>query len=190
MARLMFAGIAGLGHRSLLSIGRRYKRTKVHNALGIPGPLALAVLPGQVPWLERNAWAARARGATRPASQSGGCQPRPNPCCPGRLRARPAAVKAFMNVRAAASELGLDSGEERSPLLDAFGERLRTLRARRGITHKALAQAAGVSERYLTHLEHGRGNPSLLIWTCWRERWNAPCRSWWRTSLPARRNCP
>lgn len=68
-----------------------------------------------------------------------------------------------MNVRPAASELALDSGEERSPLLDAFGERLRMLRARRGITRKALAQAAGVSERYLTNLEHGRGNPSLLI---------------------------
>ena len=68
-----------------------------------------------------------------------------------------------MNVRAAASELAPASSEDRSPLLDAFGERLRMLRARRGITRKALAQAAGVSERYLTNLEHGRGNPSLLI---------------------------
>jgi XRE family aerobic/anaerobic benzoate catabolism transcriptional regulator len=76
---------------------------------------------------------------------------------------QPSLNHILMNVRAAASELALDAGEEKSPLLDAFGERLRMLRARRGITRKALAQAAGVSERYLTNLEHGRGNPSLLI---------------------------
>jgi XRE family aerobic/anaerobic benzoate catabolism transcriptional regulator len=53
--------------------------------------------------------------------------------------------------------------EERHPLLDAFGERLRTLRAQRGLTRRALAQTAAVSERYLVNLEAGRGNPSLLI---------------------------
>jgi XRE family aerobic/anaerobic benzoate catabolism transcriptional regulator len=53
--------------------------------------------------------------------------------------------------------------EDRSPLLVAFGERLRMLRARRGLTRKAVAQAADVSERYLANLEHGTGNPSLLI---------------------------
>ncbi|WP_233259529.1 helix-turn-helix transcriptional regulator [Ramlibacter sp. WS9] len=53
--------------------------------------------------------------------------------------------------------------EERHPLLDAFGDRLRTLRAQRGLTRRALAQTAAVSERYLVNLEAGRGNPSLLI---------------------------
>lgn len=53
--------------------------------------------------------------------------------------------------------------EERSPLLDAFAERLRRLRAQRGLTRKALAEVATVSERYLGNLETGRGNPSLLI---------------------------
>lgn len=53
--------------------------------------------------------------------------------------------------------------EEKSPRLVAFGERLRTLRARRGLTRKAAALAADVSERYLANLEHGTGNPSLLI---------------------------
>ncbi|WP_280151488.1 helix-turn-helix transcriptional regulator [Piscinibacter sp. XHJ-5] len=65
-----------------------------------------------------------------------------------------------MNDRNLAADLEI---EERSPLLVAFGERLRTLRSRRGLTRKAVAQAADVSERYLANLEHGTGNPSLLI---------------------------
>lgn len=52
---------------------------------------------------------------------------------------------------------------ERSPILDTFAEKLRTLRAQRGLTRKALAEIASVSERYLGNLESGRGNPSLLI---------------------------
>ena len=48
-------------------------------------------------------------------------------------------------------------------LLAALGERVRMLRARRGITRKALARAAGVSERHLANLEYGQGNPSLLV---------------------------
>jgi XRE family aerobic/anaerobic benzoate catabolism transcriptional regulator len=53
--------------------------------------------------------------------------------------------------------------DEKNALLVSFGERLRTLRARRGLTRKAVAQAADVSERYLANLEYGTGNPSLLI---------------------------
>jgi XRE family transcriptional regulator, aerobic/anaerobic benzoate catabolism transcriptional regulator len=37
------------------------------------------------------------------------------------------------------------------------------MRARRGLTRKALAQAAGVSERHLANLEYGVGNASILI---------------------------
>lgn len=69
-----------------------------------------------------------------------------------------------MNDRNAGAELVLSADEEeRNPRLTAFGERLRTLRARRGLTRKTVAQAADVSERYLANLEHGTGNPSLLI---------------------------
>jgi XRE family aerobic/anaerobic benzoate catabolism transcriptional regulator len=53
--------------------------------------------------------------------------------------------------------------EDKNPLLVALGERLRTLRARRGLTRKAVALAADVSERYLANLEYGTGNASLLI---------------------------
>jgi len=69
-----------------------------------------------------------------------------------------------LNDRNAAVELALGTDDEaKNPLLTAFGERLRMLRARRGLTRKAVAQAADVSERYLANLEHGTGNPSLLI---------------------------
>jgi XRE family aerobic/anaerobic benzoate catabolism transcriptional regulator len=69
-----------------------------------------------------------------------------------------------MNDRTLAPELEVEASDEpRSPLLVSFGERLRTLRARRGMTRKAVAAAADVSERYLANLEHGTGNPSLLI---------------------------
>ena len=40
---------------------------------------------------------------------------------------------------------------------------MRGLRARRGITRKALALAAGVSQRHLANLEYGIGNASILV---------------------------
>lgn len=49
------------------------------------------------------------------------------------------------------------------PLLALLGERVRRLRARRGLTRRMLAQAAQVSERHLANLESGAGNPSLLV---------------------------
>jgi XRE family transcriptional regulator, aerobic/anaerobic benzoate catabolism transcriptional regulator len=51
----------------------------------------------------------------------------------------------------------------REPLLAALGERVRTLRARRGLTRKAAARAAEVSERHFANLEYGTGNASILI---------------------------
>lgn len=43
------------------------------------------------------------------------------------------------------------------------GERIRVMRAQRGMSRKVLAQASGVSERYLAELERGAGNASLLV---------------------------
>jgi XRE family aerobic/anaerobic benzoate catabolism transcriptional regulator len=51
----------------------------------------------------------------------------------------------------------------RASFLAALGERVRALRARRGLTRKALARATGVSERHLANLEYGVGNASILI---------------------------
>jgi len=49
------------------------------------------------------------------------------------------------------------------PFLVALGARVGALRARRGMTRKALALAAGVSERHLANMEYGLGNASVLV---------------------------
>ena len=54
-------------------------------------------------------------------------------------------------------------GPEKHPFLVALGERVRNLRARRGMTRKAVALAADVSERHLANLEYGEGNVSILL---------------------------
>ena len=47
--------------------------------------------------------------------------------------------------------------------LVALGESVRVRRARRGMTRRALAAGAGVSERHLANLESGVGNASILV---------------------------
>jgi XRE family aerobic/anaerobic benzoate catabolism transcriptional regulator len=53
--------------------------------------------------------------------------------------------------------------DDRHPFLIGLGERVRALRARRGMTRKALSAAADVSERHLANLEYGVGNASVLV---------------------------
>jgi len=65
--------------------------------------------------------------------------------------------------RGAASGPAAARGDGPDRLLVALGERVRSLRARRGLTRKAVAQAAAVSERHLANLEYGTGNASILI---------------------------
>ncbi|WP_206951808.1 helix-turn-helix transcriptional regulator [Trinickia acidisoli] len=66
-----------------------------------------------------------------------------------------------------ASETEGESAEaersERDPFIAAMGERVRLLRARRGLTRKALATETGLSERHLANLEAGTGNPSVQV---------------------------
>jgi len=52
---------------------------------------------------------------------------------------------------------------ERDPFLVALGERVRALRARKGMTRRALSVASEVSERHLANLELGLGNASILV---------------------------
>ena len=59
--------------------------------------------------------------------------------------------------------LDAQSDSETAGLLAVLGERVRTLRARRGMTRKILARDSGVSERYLALLENGDGNASVLV---------------------------
>jgi XRE family aerobic/anaerobic benzoate catabolism transcriptional regulator len=56
-----------------------------------------------------------------------------------------------------------EEAEVKNPFLVALGQRVRDLRARRGLTRKSVAIAAGVSERHLASLEYGEGNASILV---------------------------
>ena len=60
-------------------------------------------------------------------------------------------------------EVGSSLEPLRSPFLMALGERVRNLRSRKGMTRKAVALAADVSERHLANLEYGTGNVSVLV---------------------------
>jgi XRE family aerobic/anaerobic benzoate catabolism transcriptional regulator len=54
-------------------------------------------------------------------------------------------------------------GRDTDAYLRRLGERVRTLRNQRGMSRKALAQHAKVSERYLAQLETGKGNGSIVL---------------------------
>ncbi len=57
----------------------------------------------------------------------------------------------------------MNGESQKNPFLVALGERVRGLRARRGMTRKAVSMAANVSERHLANLEYGEGNASILV---------------------------
>jgi XRE family aerobic/anaerobic benzoate catabolism transcriptional regulator len=59
--------------------------------------------------------------------------------------------------------LSESSADEKNPALLALGERVRNVRARQGMTRRAVALAAEVSERHLANLEYGIGNASFLV---------------------------
>ncbi len=61
------------------------------------------------------------------------------------------------------AEAGVDQDGDKNPFLVGLGERVRALRSRRGMTRRAVAQAADVSERHLANLEYGIGNVSVLV---------------------------
>jgi XRE family aerobic/anaerobic benzoate catabolism transcriptional regulator len=56
-----------------------------------------------------------------------------------------------------------DGALQEEAFLLRIGERVRAWRERRHVTRKMLAQASGVSERYLAQLEAGQGNMSILL---------------------------
>jgi XRE family aerobic/anaerobic benzoate catabolism transcriptional regulator len=49
------------------------------------------------------------------------------------------------------------------PFLQRLGEKVRTMRSRRGMSRKVLARHSDVSERYLAQLEAGEGNCSIQL---------------------------
>ena len=68
-------------------------------------------------------------------------------------------MASFMNQNAEPA----DPATGKDPFLTVLGERVRTLRARRGMTRKVLALEARVSERHLANLETGQGNASVML---------------------------
>ena len=58
---------------------------------------------------------------------------------------------------------GDEADDSKNPFLVALGQRVKSLRSRRGMTRRATALSAGVSERHLANLEYGIGNASILV---------------------------
>lgn len=56
-----------------------------------------------------------------------------------------------------------DATGDEAAFLRALGDRLRLLRARRGVTRRDLSRRSAVSERYIAQLESGAGNVSVLL---------------------------
>ena len=75
---------------------------------------------------------------------------------------KPAPAKSAAKL-AAQPAAKLVAGRESDTYLRRLGERVRMLRNQRGMTRKALARHAKVSERYLAQLEAGLGNGSIVL---------------------------
>jgi XRE family transcriptional regulator, aerobic/anaerobic benzoate catabolism transcriptional regulator len=56
----------------------------------------------------------------------------------------------------------IPDSENREFLME-LGQRVRNMRAMRGMSRKMLAQVSGISERYLAQLESGAGNLSIML---------------------------
>jgi XRE family aerobic/anaerobic benzoate catabolism transcriptional regulator len=57
----------------------------------------------------------------------------------------------------------LNESADDKAFLRALGRRMRVLRSRRGMTRRILADQSGVSERYISAVEAGTGNGSILL---------------------------
>src|SRR6478609_3121366 len=63
----------------------------------------------------------------------------------------------------AAKDDGSALKEADAEFLAGVGAAVREARSQRGMSRKALALSAGVSERYLAHVESYGGNPSIVF---------------------------
>jgi XRE family aerobic/anaerobic benzoate catabolism transcriptional regulator len=57
----------------------------------------------------------------------------------------------------------IDSPDPETDFLEELGQRVRTMRALRGMSRKVLAKVSGISERYIAQLESGKGNVSIVL---------------------------
>lgn len=56
-----------------------------------------------------------------------------------------------------------DHPDPEADFLEQLGQRVRTMRALRGMSRKVLAKVSGISERYIAQLESGKGNVSIVL---------------------------
>jgi len=56
-----------------------------------------------------------------------------------------------------------DPSDAETGFLERLGQRVRTMRALRGMSRKVLAKVSGISERYIAQLEGGKGNVSIVL---------------------------
>lgn len=56
-----------------------------------------------------------------------------------------------------------DAEDAETVFLQELGQRVRTMRALRGMSRKVLAKVSGISERYIAQLESGKGNVSIVL---------------------------
>jgi XRE family transcriptional regulator, aerobic/anaerobic benzoate catabolism transcriptional regulator len=56
-----------------------------------------------------------------------------------------------------------EASDPESGFLEQLGQRVRTMRALRGMSRKVLAKVSGISERYIAQLESGKGNVSIVL---------------------------
>ncbi len=68
-----------------------------------------------------------------------------------------------------------DSDAE-TDFLEQLGQRVRTMRALRGMSRKVLAKVSGISERYIAQLESGKGNVSIVLLRRVSRRHGGACR--------------
>ena len=56
-----------------------------------------------------------------------------------------------------------DESDPETVFLEQLGQRVRNMRALRGMSRKVLAKVSGISERYIAQLESGKGNVSIVL---------------------------
>src|SRR5881227_2981087 len=57
----------------------------------------------------------------------------------------------------------IKNSDPEAGFLAQLGQRVRTMRALRGMSRKVLAKVSGISERYIAQLEGGKGNVSIVL---------------------------
>src|SRR5215216_4908259 len=66
-------------------------------------------------------------------------------------------------TRKRTGEMSEENPDSEADFLEQLGQRVRTMRALRGMSRKVLAKVSGISERYIAQLESGKGNVSIVL---------------------------